>query len=543
MSISSIIPKTNLVDRAGKQAFNDLAGTPLDTATPGYIQPMPEGMMLYLHQSMGDTLGGIYVPGDINTTSVVTPNPASPATIAATQLTQAMIRQNTNTLPYDAVDVGMYLQTVDSMVIFAKKWERILNGLNTNSEVNKYFPKYLTAMLTDNQVGFSDLTRQQKDLQAELNTAIKSMNSLFIPAMPYTTRHIALMDSLYTDQQSDRAQVYGFDFPLLRVWNGYKYTTGTCCENYPNLTIKDFHTFIDRVYELSIDKDFTKISADMEKASKNDGSVKRFIIDEVSLSDTVNISYDREILELIHNSFTTCDSNKMFETIDINTYESFEDKANYYGILVQSKLPDGQVSSLAVDAGDLVQIPYDEQPIFFDAFLVSRRDRETSIVSAVKNNGLLFDMTGNDPSELQVVSAQSLISLSYENGVWADDTGASSENDHVFLSLVGDSGTEILYGMKSFRIGVDEDGTVEFISSNFNTFEVTLLDNYNLYAYANVSRFTMFPKIYIFDVEQIDLTGSISAIILGEVDTYRLLSYSELKRTQKALINALYTVF
>lgn len=135
---------------------------------------------------------------------------SAPANVAMRKIYSDVRHKNSGRTNYDAPDMMFYLLAMDSVYMYIM-WLRRLYGIMLNYTVfNRYYPEGLAEAMN---IDFNDLKQHMPDLNGYINLlSAKVAGSFAIPnGMSYMARHSWMVSGLYTDANTQKAQLYFYD--------------------------------------------------------------------------------------------------------------------------------------------------------------------------------------------------------------------------------------------------------------------------------------------------------------------------------------------
>lgn len=206
---------------------------------------------------------------------------------------------------YDAADTMMYMMGIDSLYTFWAYMRRAYGVAQLFTPTNKYLPnRLLQAMGIDPAIAGN-----LADFRAYINRFALNIGRFALPKdFDIVARHMWMCSGLYTDSESNRAQIYLFVPNYLYVWNN-TVTTGSELSGIPilaNATTPTSYNLQDLVQigdqlinNFNNDDDTMRISGDIYRAYGAEGCLK---VEETVDNYAVLPVYDKTVLSQIENA-------------------------------------------------------------------------------------------------------------------------------------------------------------------------------------------------------------------------------------------------
>lgn len=132
----------------------------------------------------------------------------SPLNLAATNVYSFVRYKNSGAVNYDAPDLMMYLQAMDSIYASWNWMKRVYGIASTYSQTNAYAPR---AWMEANMIDMDDIISNLADFRAFLNIKASEISAFCVPAtMTYNIRHSWIFSNIYKDSDTNKAQTYIF---------------------------------------------------------------------------------------------------------------------------------------------------------------------------------------------------------------------------------------------------------------------------------------------------------------------------------------------
>lgn len=232
-------------------------------------------------------------------------NATAPMNLAATNIYQFVRHMNSGHANYESVDLMMYLMAMDSIYTGISAVQRVIGLCAYYQTLNRYVPtKLISALGFADSLSRSDsIYRALPNIRFQFNLLIAKVNSLNIPKLNITLRHVFMNANVYRDRDSEKSQLYCFVPRGLYKYNPTQSEKGggldlITLDN--SLTVRNLIGYIDQCLNVLLtDEDCGIISGDILKAYKDNCLSKAEMLTSSYVLTPVFVP---EILEQIHNS-------------------------------------------------------------------------------------------------------------------------------------------------------------------------------------------------------------------------------------------------
>lgn len=179
-----------LMEKASKISFAYPLGDRLRLNNPTLNQAAVPGVMaLYITPTIGWCDG-----------------PTSPFNVAVHKMYMALRSVWTARSQYDYPDLGMYLIALDSLFSFFQYAKRCYQFAWMTTFENKYYPR---ALLRASGLDLASIDSELGNFSEWLTYYGTQINQLYLPKeLTMTQRHLALFESIWTDDTPTKSQVY-----------------------------------------------------------------------------------------------------------------------------------------------------------------------------------------------------------------------------------------------------------------------------------------------------------------------------------------------
>nr|UVJ88900.1 putative capsid protein [Picobirnavirus sp.] len=524
-----------------------------------------------MKQAFGDTIAQV-ATDEANDVIHIAGKSTSAVNIAAAKAFEVMRRKNTNNVPFEAPDVFMYNVHFHSIALVLQQVKRALRLTKTWLPFNKY---YAADIITSLGLDYNDLVVNRAEWLSLYNDLVTKVNSFYIPAnIPLLERQLYLVSNLFKDEESRKFQTYAFKFPLTYVWNGYKYTTGTCLEPYElftgRMTVTQFKNWCETISATLQDADLQIISANYGLCIKegwNEGhSFSQLLMDD---QNTVEILADDSVLEFIHNVRCPFVGNQFFGTASSTITEDYS-----YTF---------RVDHMDVEPGDIVQIPAQfgdsgyakivdtfgyvatkgvlENHMNGQITSISRYWNIMRVFDTISQSGQVLDVLRDDAPSDVVINAISAKSLyKYRDAAFIVN---GNEQEAAMIIFPQQTGSDLVLGIEVGSYFVDTLGNYIFKNVFIGTEMPGVAFNYHTYSNGSLTstgrpspymltKFNYGPKILMLPADDALLGGTaavtdtlmdqlfIMTELVGEVDNFTFISEPEVFRALYAMVTDLY---
>lgn len=228
----------------------------------------------------------------------------SPINTAARNIYSFVRHANSGHSNYDAPDLMLYLTAMDNLYSFISFLKRAYGVMMPAYYTNRYMPK---ALIESMHLDYDDLNANLNDFRSFINRLALRVGSMCIPAsMSYMARHMWMYEHIWTDDDSDKAQVYLYSphgfyrYSLDEDSAGQLEYKDLFTDGHPNLTFADLVNYGESMLEpILSSEDMNIMSGDILKAFGSENLYKINMIDEAYL---VMPEYSMEVLDQIQNS-------------------------------------------------------------------------------------------------------------------------------------------------------------------------------------------------------------------------------------------------
>lgn len=228
----------------------------------------------------------------------------SPINTASRNIYSFVRHANSGHSNYDAPDLMLYLTAMDNLYAFVSFLKRAYGLMMPAYYTNRYMPK---AIISAMKLNYDDLNANLNDFRSYINRLALRVGSMCIPAsMSYMARHMWMYEHVWTDDTSDKAQIYlysphgFFRYSLDQDMAGQlEYKALFTGEN-TSLTFKELVAYGESLLEpILSSEDMNIMSGDILKAFGPENLYKINMIDEAYL---VIPEYSSEVLDQIQNT-------------------------------------------------------------------------------------------------------------------------------------------------------------------------------------------------------------------------------------------------
>lgn len=129
-----------------------------------------------------------------------------PVNVAMRNVYSFVRHANSGHANYDAPDLMIYLLAMDSIYSYIAYLKRIYGTFLTYSYTNRYIAR---SLVEAQEVDYVDMQANLSDLRQLINTLVVKAGSMVVPAIfPLYQRHYMMYSDYFTDNDSDKAQMY-----------------------------------------------------------------------------------------------------------------------------------------------------------------------------------------------------------------------------------------------------------------------------------------------------------------------------------------------
>lgn len=228
----------------------------------------------------------------------------SPINTASRNIYSFVRHANSGHSNYDAPDLMLYLTAMDNLYAYVSFLKRAYGVMMPAYYTNRYMPK---ALVESMKLDYADLNANLNDFRSYINRLALRIGSMCIPAsMSYMARHMWMYEHIWTDDTSDKAQLYLYTphgFFLYGLDNDmagclkYKALFG---QEDKLLRLKDLIAYGESMLEpILSSEDMNIMSGDILKAFGPENLYKINMIDEAYM---VIPEYSSEVLDQIQNT-------------------------------------------------------------------------------------------------------------------------------------------------------------------------------------------------------------------------------------------------
>lgn len=278
-----------------------------DSASFSYNYPL--GSKLNLGKAhAADNLNRTSIPGimAIHTSPAfgASTHSNSPINTAARNIYSFVRHANSGHANYDAPDLMLYLTAMDNLYSYVSFLKRAYGVMMPSYYTNRYMPKALVQAMG---LDYDDLNTNLNDFRSYINRLALRVGSMCIPAsMSYMARHMWMYEHIWTDDMSDKAQIYMyvphgfFRFSLDLDMAGQLEYKSLYMDNDHLLTLDEIVAYGEAMLEpILSSEDMNIMSGDILKAFGPENLYKINMIDEAYL---VVPEYSSEVLDQIQNT-------------------------------------------------------------------------------------------------------------------------------------------------------------------------------------------------------------------------------------------------
>lgn len=227
----------------------------------------------------------------------------SPINTAARNIYSFVRHANSGHSNYDAPDLMLYLTAMDNLYSFVSFLKRAYGVMMPSYYTNRYMPK---ALIESMHLDYDDLNVHLNDFRSFINRLALRIGSMCIPAsMSYMARHMWMYEHIWTDDTSDKAQVYLYSphgfyrYSLDKDMAGQLEYKDLFTDGHANLTFAQLVDYGESMLEpILSSEDMNIMSGDILKAFGAENLYKINMIDEAYL---VMPEYSMEVLDQIQN--------------------------------------------------------------------------------------------------------------------------------------------------------------------------------------------------------------------------------------------------
>lgn len=134
---------------------------------------------------------------------------SSPINVAGEEAYSYLMKGKSVTKEFDPCDVSMYYLAMDSAYAYYAWLCRIYGVLTWYSPTNKYTPR---ALVRSMGIDFDEIILHMADFRLGINLYADRLQSMYVPkSVTYITRHIFMSESIYTDGDNSKAQLYYYN--------------------------------------------------------------------------------------------------------------------------------------------------------------------------------------------------------------------------------------------------------------------------------------------------------------------------------------------
>lgn len=228
----------------------------------------------------------------------------SPINTAARNIYSFVRHANSGHANYDAPDLMLYLTAMDNLYSYVSFLKRAYGVMMPAYYTNRYMPE---ALIHAMRLDYDDLNENLNDFRSYINRLALRVGSMCIPAsMSYMARHMWMYEHIWTDDMSDKAQIYlysphGFyHFSLDGDKAGQLEYKAIYKDDDHLLTLAELIAYGETLLEpILSSEDMNIMSGDILKAFGAENLYKINMIDEAYL---VVPEYSSEVLDQIQNT-------------------------------------------------------------------------------------------------------------------------------------------------------------------------------------------------------------------------------------------------
>lgn len=231
-------------------------------------------------------------------------HPNSPINTAARNIYSFVRHANSGHSNYDAPDLMLYLTAMDNLYSYVSFLKRAYGVMMPAYYTNRYMPK---ALIEAMRLDYDDLNANLNDFRSFINRLALRIGSMCIPAsMSYMARHMWMYEHIWTDDESDKAQIYlysphGFyHYSFDQDVAGQLEYKALFANDATRLKLKDLIDYGESMLApILSSEDMNIMSGDILKAFGSENLYKINMIDEAYL---VVPEYSTEVLDQIQNT-------------------------------------------------------------------------------------------------------------------------------------------------------------------------------------------------------------------------------------------------
>lgn len=233
----------------------------------------------------------------------------SPVMVAARKIYSYVRHQNSGSKNYEAVDLMLYLLSMDSVYTMLATLVRMYGVARLYSQGNRYLPEALLAAM---DVDPTTLSGNLEDFRGKINVLIQKAGSLAVPkSMPFFERHAWMASHIYADNPNvGKSQLYFYHPYNYYIFKATAEDTGGMLE-YQALSRTpsnpwSYSELCEKVNQMLAalieDEDSNVMSGDILKAYGADGLWK---MNYIATDYVVMPEYSPEVLTQINNLTVT----------------------------------------------------------------------------------------------------------------------------------------------------------------------------------------------------------------------------------------------
>lgn len=281
-----------LAPNAAGVNFSQAVGSPIDYHEPN----LADGAREYIYTAPGIcNIHMIPTIGEASTTI------ESVANRVGAQIYTAERQKLGSVAQYDATDNMIYLGCMDSAYMTYAFAVKIYGCLRLATPYNFY---YLKNIIESMGVDYNSFYLNMSQFRYDINQFAIFLSSRLVPSFDYFTRHIWLMQNIWTDSETAKAQLYNFVpdayYIYTEVTDGPAYAALT---PYPTTTnnkigYDDIRNVFNQIVNSAIaSTDIDQMSADIGKAFENEVVLLSLIPEDYMTP----VSFSAEVLSQIEN--------------------------------------------------------------------------------------------------------------------------------------------------------------------------------------------------------------------------------------------------
>lgn len=289
-----------LVRDAASLSFSDPLGTYVETANFRNVDGV-------INSNICTSVPGIMAIDYSPTIGLASGQTVDYINVSLNRLFVFLRRNLSTTSPYDASDLGYYLESMDSIYQLYQSAVRVY-GLVQNSKVyNRYYPR---AIVESMGFDFDWLSNNLSDFRGRLNYIAHTLAQFCVPSqLDFINRHIWMVSDIFYDAESIKSQTYYY-----RLKGYYKFVeaTGSSTPAYLSyntitydmsnlMTGDEWLDMLNQCVEAIMNStDMIAISGDLLKGF---GADSMFAVQPIAEGYIIEATYSKEVLSQIENTY------------------------------------------------------------------------------------------------------------------------------------------------------------------------------------------------------------------------------------------------